>query len=276
MLLDPERPGRGSTEPSLRLWKSVHDALHDSHRLARDNGSVVGEHLAKVTPPPELGTEESLAFRAVIEHYVEAFGDDDAVLDSRCGEVISRPSSCGRYQLTAMANLMFRRPSAAIEIRRVKLTPRPSGSDRLNVSDVALAALLRSPSETSDVVATVHTLWTAGSATVTSTLIGSRDIEEFRSSLRSRVDQAFATPDEPTPGWWCGTCPFILRCPAIPQDSPETVFSRAGDSAAATTSEQGATVTADLPVRPRSDAQVTWTLDLDGEPTVDPGIDEDW
>lgn len=266
MLLDPERPGRGGSEPSLRLWKALHDVLHNAHRLATDLGTTVGAQLVDVVQPPELSVEESFLFRAAVEHYDEAFGEVEADLDRRCGDVISRPSSCGRYQLTAMANLLFRRPGSPIEIRRVKITSRPVDTGRVNPADVALAALLRSPRETSDVVAVVHTLWAAGSASVSVTAITSHDVEAFRSTLRERIDRAFSSPEEPTPGWWCGGCPFLLRCPAIPQDSPETLLAR---------------VIADVmdvqdgePVP--SGAGRTWALNVDLEPAAAMPDDDEW
>lgn len=238
MLLDPERPGRGSAEPSLRLWKAVHDAIHDAHRLALESGGPVTGHLSDVPVPAGLSVEETAMFLRAVEHYDEAFGNDTAMLDPRCGEVISRPSPCGRYQLTAMANLVFRRASSPIEIRRVKLTPRPAEDPRPGVSDFALAALLRPPGESSDAVAVVTTLWVAGDATVTSLSIGSRQIDDFRASLRDRVDAALADPGSTSPGWWCGTCPFVLRCPAIPQDSPERMFIRSASLSPATTASE--------------------------------------
>ena len=255
-LLDPERSRGGATDPSFRLWRAVHDALQDSHRLALDSGKALAEHLPRKAPE-ELGVEERLVFSQTLEHYEEAFGDDDAVLDVRAGETISRPSACGRYHLSAQANLLFRRPAAPLEVRRVKLRSQPVGVPKVQPSDVALVALLRPPNETSDVVAVIHTLWAGGQANVTTQTVSSHDVHELRTTLRDRVDAAYANPDRATPGWWCGTCPFLLRCPAIPQDSPEALLAR--------WSEESAPLI----------APAAWTLP---EPDVntDSYIDEDW
>ena len=223
-LLDPDRP-RGGTDPSFRLWRAVHDSLQFSHRAAVDAGGSLAAHLPRLAPS-ELGVEEQWVFTQAIDHYEEAFGDDDALLDARSGETLSRPSTCGRYHLSAQANLIFRRPASPLEIRRVKLRTRPPYEIRIPPGDVALAALLRPPNESSDVVATVHTLWVGGEASVTTQAISSLDVYELRSTLHQRVDAAYADPEQTAPGWWCGTCPFLLRCPAIPQDSPETLLHR--------------------------------------------------
>ena len=224
-LLDPDRSRGGGTDPSFRLWRAVHDALHLAHRAVVDAGGPLVVHLPRVAPP-ELGVEEQRVFTQTIEHYDEAFGDDEALLDARSGDTLSRPSACGRYHLSAQANLIFRRLSSPLEIRRVKLRARPSYELRKQPGDVALAALLRPPNESSDVVATVHTLWVSGEASVTTQAISSHDVDELRSTLHQRVDAAYADLEQTAPGWWCGTCPFVLRCPAIPQDSPETLLHR--------------------------------------------------
>ena len=186
-------------------------------------GTPLGDHLARIAPP-ELGVEERGVFLQTLEHYEEAFGDDDALLDARSGETLSRPSACGRYHLTAQANLLFRRPAAPLEVRRVKLRASPASEPKLQPGDVAFVALLRPPNESSDVVARIHTLWAAGEARVTTQSVSSHDVDEFRATLRERVDAAYENPDRATSGWWCGSCPFLLRCPAIAQDSPEMML----------------------------------------------------
>ncbi len=123
--------------------------------------------------------------------------------------------------------------------------------------DVALVALLRPPNETSDVVAVIHTLWAGGEASITTRSITSHDVNELRSTLRQRVDAAYANPELTTPGWWCGSCPFLLRCPAIPQESPETLLQRWTDHAG--------------PVAPPP----AWTLP-DPDVGSDAFADEDW
>jgi hypothetical protein len=277
-MLDPERASRGGSDPSLRLWKAVHELLHQAHRLADENRNIVSTHLF-TDPPAELSVEEGALFTRAIEHYDEAFGQDGSALDPRCGDTISRRSNCGRYQLTAMGNLLFRKPESPIEIRRVKLRARPSKELTAPSADIAMAALLRPANETSDVVAVVNTLWVCGDALVTTTSITAKDVADFRTRLRVSVDAALATPEAAVAGWWCGSCAFMLRCPAIPQESPESMLSGFVDRVAthAEPSRQSLP-SSPLPSSPVSSSPVEgWHVDP--EPDVDVGEvhpDEDW
>jgi hypothetical protein len=227
-LLDPElTPARGK-EPSFRLPGALNDALMVAHRLAEDREIMVTETI-DATPPPHLGTEEAQLFRTAVEHYDEAFGETPALLDRRAGEFLKRPAADPRYELSGKLDLVFSpHPKASeetpiLEVRRIVLrehtvTRSPTASWR----DIGTAALLRirkSSDDDNEPILRIETLWAAGRAKIITTYVRAGDLDLLRDRLTLAVS-----------GWWCPTCRFAHRCPAISQDSTEQLLSRFADT----------------------------------------------
>ena len=95
--------------------------------------------------------------------------------------------------------------------------------------DIGTAALLRvhrSGDDGNQPILRIETLWAAGQATIITTYVRVGDLDALRERLFTAVDAATKTPESAVPGWWCPTCRFAHRCPAIPQDSAEQLLSR--------------------------------------------------
>lgn len=238
-LLDPElTPARGK-EPSFRLPGALNDALMVAHRLAEDREIMVTETI-DATPPPHLGTEEAQLFRTAVEHYDEAFGEAPALLDHRAGEFLKRPAADPRYELSGKLDLVFTpRPNAApkqslLEVRRIVLREHTvTRSTTPSWRDIGTAALLRIRKSTDDdnePILRIETLWAAGRAKIITTYVRAGDLDLLRDRLTLAVNAATDTPELAIPGWWCPTCRFAHRCPAIAQDSTEQLLSRFTDA----------------------------------------------
>jgi hypothetical protein len=237
-LLDPElTPARGK-EPSFRLPGAINDALMVAHRLAEDREVMVTQTL-DATPPPHLGTEEAKLFSIAIGHYDEAFGEDPAVLDRRAGEFLKRPAADPRYELSGKLDLVFTPKAAAppegalLEVRRIVLREHTvSRSTTASWRDIGTAALLRIRKPGDDdnqPILRIETLWAAGTAKIITTYVRAGDLDLLRDRLTLAVNAATDTPEQAIPGWWCPTCRFAHRCPAIAQDSAEQLLSRFND-----------------------------------------------
>jgi hypothetical protein len=72
----------------------------------------------------------------------------------------------------------------------------------------------------------IETLWAAGRAKIVPTYVRAGDLDLLRDRLTLAVNAATDTPELAIPGWWCPTCRFAHRCPAIAQDSAEQLLSR--------------------------------------------------
>jgi hypothetical protein len=234
-LLDPElTPARGK-EPSFRLPGAINDAVMVAHRLAEDREVLVTEAL-DATAPPHLGTEEAKLFRAAIEHYDEAFGEDPALLDRRAGEFLKRPAADPRYELSGKLDLVFTAkpgPTAEnslLEVRRIVLREHTvSRSTAASWRDIGMAALLRirkAGDDDNQPILRIETLWAAGRAKIITTYVRAGDLDLLRDRLTLAVNAATDSPERAVPGWWCPTCRFAHRCPAIAQDSAEELLSR--------------------------------------------------
>ena len=252
-LLDPElTPARGK-EPSFRLPGAINDALLVAHRLAEDREVLVTETI-DATPPPNLSTEEAQLFRIAVEHYDEAFGEDTARLDRRAGEFLKRPAADSRYELSGKLDLVFAptsrpgiispsfepnadsekdhasRPQPLLEVRRIVLREHTvSRTTAASWRDIGIAALLRVRSHGDDdnePILRIETLWAAGRAKIVTTHVRAGDLDLLRHRLTLAVNAATDTPEAANPGWWCPTCRFAHRCPAIAQDSAEQLLSR--------------------------------------------------
>jgi hypothetical protein len=252
-LLDPElTPARGK-EPSFRLPGAINDALLVAHRLAEDREVLVTETI-DATPPPNLSTEEAQLFRIAVEHYDEAFGEDPALLDRRAGEFLKRPAADPRYELSGKLDLVFAptsrpgiispsfepnadsekdhasQPKPLLEVRRIVLREHTvSRTTAASWRDIGIAALLRVRNhgdDDSEPILRIETLWAAGRAKIVTTHVRAGDLDLLRDRLTLAVNAATDTPDAANPGWWCPTCRFAHRCPAIAQDSAEQLLSR--------------------------------------------------
>jgi hypothetical protein len=230
-LLDPElTPARGK-EPSFRLPGAINDALLVAHRLAEDREVLVTETL-DATPPPNLSTEEAQLFRIAIEHYDEAFGEDPALLDRRAGEFLKRPAADPRYELSGKLELVFTPTpnKPLLEVRRIVLREHTvSRSTAAGWRDIGMAALLRvrrSGDNDNEPILRIETLWAAGRAKIVTTHVRAGDLDLLRDRLTLAVNAATDTPENAVAGWWCPTCRFAHRCPAIAQDPTEALLSR--------------------------------------------------
>jgi hypothetical protein len=237
-LLDPElTPARGK-EPTFRLPSALNDALLVAHRLAEDREVMVTETL-DASPPSHLGIEEASLFRVAIDHYDEAFGEDPAVLDRRAGEFLRRPAADPRYELSGKLDLVFAPKlggtagHSLLEVRRVVLREHTvSRSASASWRDIGTAALLRIRKPGDDdnqPILRIETLWAAGRAKIITTYVRAGELDLLRDRLTLAVNAATDTPGQATPGWWCTTCRFAHRCPAIAQDSAEELLRRFTD-----------------------------------------------
>jgi hypothetical protein len=237
-LLDPElTPARGK-EPSFRLPTAINDALMVAHRLAEDREVMVTETL-DASPPSHLGIEEASLFRVAIDHYDEAFGEDPAILDRRAGEFLKRPAADPRFELSGKLDLVFAPKlrgttgPSLLEVRRIVLREHTvSRSTSASWRDIGTAALLRIRKPGDDdnqPILRIETLWAAGRAKIITTYVRAGDLDSLRDRLTLAVNAATDTPGQATPGWWCTTCRFAHRCPAIAQDSAEQLLGRFPD-----------------------------------------------
>ncbi len=225
-LLDPELRSAGG-QPGMRLSNTIIEALQIAHRDALENENPIN---LDVAVPAGLSVEEQKLFARTLEQYDDAFGDEPGMLHERSGEVIRRPSGDRGFQLSGRIDLVFRVQGRPLEIRRIRQREAPTQPTVPRRGDIGLAALLRAPNETSDVVATVRTLWAHRNASVTEVEITGTQVRELREEINEWVDAARATPEEAVAGWWCTTCRFAHRCPAIAQTPIEQLFERVVES----------------------------------------------
>jgi PD-(D/E)XK nuclease superfamily len=218
--LDPELRSAPGSDPSLRLWGTIIEAIQLAHRDAIESES---RPEFRTDPPAGLSVEEQLLFSRAMEHYDEAFGDEPGTLHERSGDIVKRPSAIGEFQLTGRVDLVFRHHDRPLEIRRIKLKEAPAQPPQTRRSDIGLTTLLRSPNESAVTAAVVRTLWTHTNASITETAVTGEQIRDFRLEVQELVVQARANPEEATSGWWCNSCRFTSRCPVIPQASIESL-----------------------------------------------------
>jgi hypothetical protein len=212
--LDPELRSAGGQDPSMRLWGTIVEAIQIAHRDAFENDIPP---LFTMQPPAGLSVEEQSLFTRTLEQYDDAFGDEPGTLHERAGEIIRRPSAAGGFQLSARIDLVFRVPQQPLEIRRIRLKEAPPFDPPVRRADIGLAALLRSANESSTTMAVVRTLWAHTTASVTQAEVTGDQVRAIRDEVNAMVDQARATPDHAVSGWWCNSCRFAHRCPAIAQ-----------------------------------------------------------
>ena len=283
-LLDPELPPARGKEPSFRLPSAINDALLVAHRLAEDREVLASETL-DATPPPNLSTEEAQLFRIAVEHYDEAFGENPALLDRRAGEFLKRPAADPRYELSGKLDLVFvptpspeviRSSANAIplalktpphkpllEVRRIVLREHTvSRSITPSWRDIGIAALLRvrkSGDDDNEPILRIETLWAAGRAKIITTHVRAGDLDLLRDRVTLAVNAATDTPEAAIAGWWCPTCRFAHRCPAIAQDSTEALLSRfdQAETETETQAEAEAETETKLPASPGAQSWAT-------------------
>jgi hypothetical protein len=67
-------------------------------------------------------------------------------------------------------------------------------------------------------------------ASVTEVSITGTQVRDLREEINTWVDAARLTPEHAVAGWWCTTCRFAHRCPAIAQTPIEQLTQRALES----------------------------------------------
>ncbi len=217
-------------DPAMRLWAEVNAALRAAHDRANAESLTVANSL-DATPPTSLSVEESLAFTHVLEHYVEAFGDDEAAAFHPSSGVASTRAVAASvpFELGTKVDLLFDSANGPL-LRRVHLRGRPpSPSDEPPTADLATAVALRLPAgrARNDVVLTIEHLWTSGFAVVRRVEVRQLDLDIFRNNLHGMATEALVAPN-PNPGWWCNDCSLLTECDAVPSDPAADIFRRLG------------------------------------------------
>ena len=257
--LTEEQTGRRGTDPGMRLWSALSNALRAAHDHAWDLSGPLEEAIndARLDAAPEgLSVEESALYRAAIGAYIDAFGDDEiAAVHPKAGEPLRRRvRTHPPFDMTGRADLLFAYDGRSPLVRRLSLRGSPDRRDaptnaavdthpddthpddthadeEASIADVALAVLLgldRGPAR-NDVVLRSETLWLAGNGRVTHGRVTGADLSRFRSRLYIEVETAVTTPT-PTPGWWCTSCERLARCPAVSSETPSVLLDRLSGS----------------------------------------------
>ncbi len=253
--LTEEQTGRRGTDPGMRLWSALSNALRAAHDHAWDLSAPLEEAINDArldTAPDGLSVEESALYRVAIGAYIDAFGDDEiAAIHPKAGEPLRRRvRTHPPFDMTGRADLLFAYDGRSPLVRRLSLrgsrdrrdAPTNAAADHTHpdhthpdheasIADVALAVLLgldRGPAR-NDVVLRSETLWLAGNGRVTHGRVTGADLSRFRSRLYIEVETAVTTPT-PTPGWWCTSCERLARCPAVSSETPSVLLDRLSGS----------------------------------------------
>ena len=224
-LFDEDRRYAPSGDAGFRLVNEVVLAIRSAHTLADERAITVAKVLdddpARALPPDTLSTEEQAVFRSLVEQYREAFGDHPATIDlSRSGATQRRDSASGLFTLSGRTDLVFHPRGESEEVDRVPIVRRiHTRQPRSTWADPGYAVLLRLPTSraANDVVLRIERMWASPVPGVSENVVTGDDVDGFRTDLLELITDAPQRSDVAEPGWWCGSCPVIRRCPAVAQ-----------------------------------------------------------
>ena len=224
-LFDEDRRYAPSGDAGFRLVNEVVSAIRSTHTLADERAMTVAEVLdddpARALPPDTLSTEEQAVFRALVEQYREAFGDHPATIDlTRSGATQRRDSASGLFTLSGRTDLVLNPRRETGEVDGVPIVRRiHTRQPRSTWADPGYAVLLRlpTPRAANDVVLRVERTWASPVPGVSENVVTGDDVDRFRTDLLALITHAPQRSDVAEPGWWCGSCPVIQRCPAVAQ-----------------------------------------------------------
>lgn len=237
-LFEPEPSTARSGDAAFRLINETTLMLRSTHTVADERGvrlsTVVDDEPDRLRPPITVSTEEQVVFSALVEHYVEAFGDADLTLDlAHSGATQRRDSASGLFTLVGRTDLVL--VGQCVEGRAIPVVRRIHvRRPRTTATDAGLAVLLKLalPPAANDAVLVVQRLWFAPVPGVSEHVVRVADVAAFRTRVLAAITEARADPGRATPGWWCSSCPVLPGCPAIAQESFERLIARSqGDPA---------------------------------------------
>lgn len=231
-LFEPEPSAARSSDAAFRLINETTLALRSAHTAADERGvrlsTVVDDEPDRLRAPDTLSTEEQAVFEALVQHYVETFGDADLTLDlAHSGATQRRDSASGLFTLVGRTDLVLHGRTA--EGRTIPLVRRIHvRRPRTTAADPGLVVLLKLalPPATNDAVLLVERLWFAPVPGVSEHTVRVADVDAFRTRVLAAVTDARSDPERATPGWWCSSCPVLTGCPAVAQESFEQLIAR--------------------------------------------------
>lgn len=231
-LFDPEPSTARSSDAAFRLINETVLALRSAHTAADEQdvrlATLVDDEPHRLRAPVTLSTEEQAVFGALLQSYVEAFGDGDLTLDlAHSGATQRRDSASGLFTLVGRTDLVLvghtdgGRPIPVVRRLHVR---RP----RTTATDAGLVVLLKLalPPAANDAVLRVERLWFAPVPGVSDNTVRVADVDAFRTRVLAAVTEARAEAQRTMPGWWCSSCPVLPGCPAVAQESFELLIGR--------------------------------------------------
>jgi hypothetical protein len=235
--LTDEQVGRRGSDPAMRLWSALNQALRAAHDHSWDLSAPLEEAIADAhldVAPTELSVEEAEMYRRSLTSYLDAFGDCEiAAIHPQSGEPLRRRVKTNpEFDLTGRADLLFTYEDKPPLIRRLSLRGNPTrtldaDTDEPTIPDLALAVLLgvQHGRARNDVVLRSETLWLAANGQVTVNQVTFADVTRFRSQLYDAIDRAKSNSDA-TPGWWCNSCERLSNCAAVSSEPAVALLSR--------------------------------------------------
>ena len=199
--------------------------LVTAHTLVDTTGCALDdvEALTDPTAPETLSVEERAVYVALAQQYLEAFGDRQGTLDPRSGDNLRRDSATGLFALSGRVDLVLQPPDGVPVLQRAH-----GREPRTSWADPGYAALLKVPvpAAHNDPMLRIRRIWAGPVAGASERTVTRAEVENFRDDVAAMVLDARADPDRTTPGWWCTSCPAMLRCPAVAQVPFEDVVVR--------------------------------------------------
>ncbi len=132
--LTEEQTGRRGTDPGMRLWSALSNALRAAHDHAWDLSAPLEEAINDArldTAPDGLSVEESTLYRSAIGAYIDAFGDGEiAAIHPKAGEPLRRRvRTHPPFDMTGRADLLFAYDGRSPLVRRLSLRGSPDRRD---------------------------------------------------------------------------------------------------------------------------------------------------
>ncbi len=244
---DRTRTPAKTADATFRLHQAVMSALAESHLVVQalvDESSgawpapdVLIETLAQRVPPPELGLEEIDRFRNVLTAYGETFADSTArFVAAPMNGPYRRPSQRRSWGISGAVDLRFTRDDGQLEIRKWSLGTRPVATDDpVPIADILRFFLIGGAGVFAQLYIPNDPL--APGAVLRERTVTDSDISAARQTARRAIDEAEdlvtsseangSTIDEvslTSSGWWCNQCTYVRNCPAIPQQSSQSLL----------------------------------------------------